>query len=247
MSKNLIEVGKVLKIFRYPVKGMRGNSLDKAHLGWYGGEGAREYALTSPKDVRSGRPWLTGRLVPELIGYEAKYENDHYVKNVEVQVITPDGKSLQLSSNELKRNFFKLFGKDVQILKLSTGCFDSLAISLISDSTTRSIGESVGLALDPRRFRPNLYIEITNNEFSSESDWLGRGLFFGNREKVSKIRLLKDNVRCVMVNIDPDTQEKSAAVLKEVTKYRDSKAGVYGSTEQIGEIRVGDSIYLSEN
>ncbi len=246
MKNNFIEVGVVKKIFRYPVKGLRGNSLDKVFLGWYGFEGDRQYAITSPSDISSGRPWMTGRLVPEIISYQANYENGKFDKSAKVLITTPKGKTLSLDSEELKNEFAELFGIDVQILKLSTGCFDSLTISLISDKTLLSIGENIGMPLNPRRFRPNVYIEMTHPDFSSEDEWLGKGLRFGTRDTVAKIRLLKENVRCVMINIDPETQEKSPVILKAVTNNRKSKAGVYGSTEQTGEIRVGDSIYLSE-
>jgi uncharacterized protein YcbX len=42
-----IKIGEVAALFRYPVKSMRGETLEVADLGWHGIDGDRRLALQS--------------------------------------------------------------------------------------------------------------------------------------------------------------------------------------------------------
>src|SRR5438105_4639735 len=48
--------------------------------------------------------------------------------------------------------------------------------------------------------------------------------------------------RCVMVNIDPDTGEKDARVMKAVVRLNSNNAGVYGTVVCRGQIHVGQTV-----
>jgi len=61
-----IAIGHVEAIFRYPVKSMRGERLEVAHLGWHGVSGDRRFAFRRMDD-RSGFPWLTASKLPDLL------------------------------------------------------------------------------------------------------------------------------------------------------------------------------------
>jgi hypothetical protein len=50
-----MEIGHIEAIFRYPVKSMRGESLDAATLGWHGLEGDRRLAFRRLEE-RGGFP-----------------------------------------------------------------------------------------------------------------------------------------------------------------------------------------------
>ncbi|MCB9009098.1 MAG: MOSC domain-containing protein [Ardenticatenaceae bacterium] len=63
---------------------------------------------------------------------------------------------------------------------------------------------------------------------------------FGNQADGLRLRLNRRIQRCVMINIDPETSDKEPAVLKKtVTQTRQNCAGVFGSTERPGNIRLG--------
>jgi hypothetical protein len=49
-----------------------------------------------------------------------------------------------------------------------------------------------------------------------------------------------------MINVDPDTTERDAAVLKAVARERDTCLGVYGTTVQPGPVAVGDPVVLED-
>jgi uncharacterized protein YcbX len=58
-----IKIGEVAGLFRYPVKSMRGETLEVADLGWHGLDGDRRLAFRRGDD-RGGFPWLPDRQGP---------------------------------------------------------------------------------------------------------------------------------------------------------------------------------------
>ena len=74
--------------------------------------------------------------------------------------------------------------------------------------------------------------------------WLGGTLLFGNGERSPAVRVTAHDVRCMMINLDPDTSAQDARVLKTVVRVNRNNAGVYGTAVQTGTIRVGDPVRL---
>jgi hypothetical protein len=48
----------------------------------------------------------------------------------------------------------------------------------------------------------------------------------------------------MIVNLDPEQAVQDPAVLREIAQSRDNRAGLYGSVEALGPVRVGDPVYL---
>jgi uncharacterized protein YcbX len=55
--------------------------------------------------------------------------------------------------------------------------------------------------------------------------------------------MLRD-VRCVMLNLDPETAASTPEILKAVVRTNQNCAGVYGSTLRSGIISEGDGVFL---
>lgn len=144
-------VGNVAEIWRYPVKSMAGEPLERADVSWHGVAGDRRWAFVRDDVPRSGFPWLTIRERSELVLYRPRIVDDTHTL-----VRTPDGEELDVLELGLGR-----------AIKLDRGAFDSAPLSLI---TTRSVG-----AYDVRRFRPNLVIESD----ATEDEWIGAELTAG--------------------------------------------------------------------
>lgn len=238
-------IGHVIEIFRYPVKGMRGESIPEAELWWTGLRGDRRFAFMNPEDNRSGFPWFTGRRAAEMVRYEAGWVGAELDGGPDiVWVKSPSGRQFYLGDAELAMDLEGLFSRPPQLVRFNRGCFDAMPVSVISRQTIRGIGVAVGAKLDRRRFRPNLVLDIVAELGETEDDWLGRALKFGDREESPVIRLNRKNARCAMITIDPETGNKLPQVLKYVAQVRDECVGVYGSAEVTGAIRAGDPVYL---
>src|SRR6478672_4571360 len=88
-----IQVGEIEALFRYPVKSMRGESLDAAELGWHGLDGDRRLAFRRVDD-RSGFPWLTASKLPELLLFAPQRCEDGAQGDLPTHIRTPDGEEM---------------------------------------------------------------------------------------------------------------------------------------------------------
>jgi len=79
-----------------------------------------------------------------------------------------------------------------------------------------SPGDEVGVNLDRRRFRANIVLETRDREVFLEDRWVGGTLVFGNSEPRPAVTVTARDLRCVMVNLDPDTATKDARVMRTV-------------------------------
>ncbi len=60
------------------------------------------------------------------------------------------------------------------------------------------------------------------------------------------VSVLERDPRCVMITLDPDTGEKTSAILKKVAQAHDGMAGVYGAVMVEGMLRKGDPVEVLE-
>src|SRR5207237_7774459 len=98
-----------------------------------------------------------------------------------------------------------------------------------------------GIKSAKRRFRANVYLYLTSSGGFAESDFVGRSLRIGSKVVVS---VLERDPRCMMITLDPDTGEKTPAILKQVAQAHEGMAGVYGAVLIEGTIRKGDAVEL---
>ena len=87
-------------------------------------------------------------------------------------------------------------------------------------------------------------LETRDREPFLEDWWVGGTLVFGDREPRPAVSVTVRDVRCMMINLDPDTGTQDARVLKTVVRLNKNNAGVYGTVVQTGTIRVGDLVSL---
>jgi uncharacterized protein YcbX len=161
-------------------------------------------------------------------------------------VRTPDGKEYELRSNELREDVSGRYGSEVELMNLKHGIFDEAAVSVISLSTVAGIERECGRDLDLRRFRPNILIETDSVEPFAEDNWVGATLMFGEGNSAAAVRVAMKDERCVMVNLDPDTAESDARVMKTIVRLNQNYAGVYGTVVRTGELRVGQVVIVGE-
>jgi uncharacterized protein YcbX len=92
--------------------------------------------------------------------------------------------------------------------------------------------------------RANIVLETTDPEPFLEDGWVGGTLLFGDDESPPAVSVTAQDERCVMVNIDPDTGEKDARVMKAVVRLNSNNAGIYGTVVRRGPIHVGQTVSL---
>lgn len=237
-----MEIGIVKELYRYPVKSMKGEAIEKSHVYWYGLDGDRQAAFVRG-DNQSKFPWLTGRQIGQILQYEPYFTQPNNVLGSPIHVRTPTGQEFPLTSPTLKQELAKAYGHPISLINIGRGIFDTLALSLMSTATANALSQQMGQPLNPDRFRQNIIIETFDNVPFAEEGWLGRRLQFG--ERGAQIRLNERIQRCAMITIDPETAVRNPAILKMVAQNRNNCVGVAASTEKVGMIQVGDVIRLS--
>jgi uncharacterized protein YcbX len=243
------EIGQIKSLFRYPVKSMAGLRLDRAVMGWHGLNGDRRFAFRRLAD-QSGFPWLSASRLPELLLYTpfGEAEVDH---DLPTHVRTPDGAELALNSEELNDEISRRHGNPVQLMQLKHGIFDDATVSVINAATIRAVEREAGRPLDVLRFRPNIVIESESEEPFAEDNWVGKTLRFGTDDtrfgaddNAPAVSITMRDLRCVMINLDPESAEADSNVMKAALRLNTNYAGVYATVIRSGVLRVDQKIYL---
>jgi uncharacterized protein YcbX len=223
---------------------MAGVPIDSANLGWHGLQGDRRFAFRRTA-TRSGFPWLSASRLNELILHHPFGASEHD-PSLPTHVRTPDGRELELFSIELRAALSASHGEDLELMRLDHGIFDEAPLSVISAVTIREIERQAGRHLDLRRFRPNVIFETTGAEPFHEDTWVGKTLMFGDQPDAPAVTVTLRDKRCVMLNIDPDTAENDANIMKTTVRLNGNYAGVYGTVVREGRAAVGQTLWLKD-
>jgi len=250
-------VGKVDSLWRYPVKSMRGEELDEAFAGFSGVYGDRLFAFKSSASPK-GFPYLTAREQQRLLQYRPHFRDpDKAARPINlaeaesmganpvsadpselmVDVETPDGRTLAIDDPALTDVV------QLTLMRSERALTDCRPVSIFSLQSARQLAEETGTSLDKRRFRANVYVDLTSAQGFGENEFVGRSLRIGPKVVVT---ILERDPRCVMITLDPDTGEKTPAILKKVAQAHEGMAGVYGAVMVEGMLHKGDSVELLE-
>jgi uncharacterized protein YcbX len=254
-------IGKVDSVWRYPVKSMRGEELDEAFAGFSGIYGDRLFAFRSSASPK-GFPYLTAREQRRLLQYRPRFRypdkasrpinlteaesmgaNPVWADPSElmVDVETPDEQTLAIDDPAL----IDLLRADIDrkhqltLMQSQRAMTDCRPVSIFSLQSARQLGEETGTPVDKRRFRANVYVDFASAQGFAENEFVGRSVRIGPKVVVT---VLERDARCVMITLDPDTGEKTPAILKKVAQAHEGMAGVYGAVMVEGMLHKGDSV-----
>ena len=256
-------VGKVESVWRYPVKSMRGEELDKIFAGFSGIYGDRLFAFKSSASPK-GFPYLTAREQRRLLQYRPRFRySDKAAQPINlteaesmganpvsadpselmVDVETPDGKALAIDDPALMEMLRADIDQKHQLtlMRSERALTDCRPVSIFSLQSARQLTEETGTPIDKRRFRANVYVDLASDNGFGENELVGRSLKIGSKVIV---RVLERDARCAMITLDPDTSERTPAVLKKVAQAHEGTAGVYGAVIVEGMLHKGDSVEL---
>lgn len=230
-------VGRVVGLWRYPVKSMAGESLTEVDVSWHGLAGDRRWAFVRNDALLSGFPWLTLRECEDMCRYRPSFVEPARPDKSRTVVRTPSGVAFDIADSALGA---ALSPSGLRVIKHDLGIFDTFPLSVITTQTIIRLGEMVGAELDIQRFRPNILVEAVDDVPFSEDGWVGSVLRIGGL----RMRVDKRDGRCVIITIDPMTSERNSAILGAVVRNRQGCLGVYGSTVEPGRVEVSDFVHI---
>jgi uncharacterized protein len=258
-------IGKVDSLWRYPVKSMRGEELDEAFAGFSGVYGDRLFAFRSSASPK-GFPYLTAREQQRLLQYRPRFRYPDKaarpinlteaesmganplsadLSELMVDVETPDRNTLAIDDPALMDMLRRDIDQKHQLtlMRSERAMTDCRPVSIFSLQSARQLADETGTPMDKRRFRANVYVDLASAGGFAENKFVGRSVRIGPKVVVS---VLERDPRCVMITLDPDTGEKTPAILKKVAQAHDGMAGVYGAVMVEGMLHKGDPVEVLE-
>jgi uncharacterized protein len=206
------------EIWRYPVKSMAGERLERAELTLDGVAGDRVLLV---RDARGHV--VTARARPLLLGHHPRLEADG-----EPSV---DGESWR--SPRSAQAVEIAAGQGARLVRADPESrFDVLPLLVATDGAIAAFG------YDGRRLRPNLV--IAGVEGLAERAWEGRQLRVGD----ALIAMEDLRRRCVMTTFDPDTLDQDVGVLRGIQRDFGGLLALNCFVVRPARIAVGDPVEL---
>ena len=237
--------------------------MEEIFVGYAGVYGDRLFAFVSDGNPK-GFPYFTGRDERQMILYRARFrdpasaagpsnrrqaeENGAWplppmAAELMVDVETPDGDVFAIDDPGLINSLRARIEHhhEIKLLRAGRALTDCAPVSVFSLETVRQLEKESGTTISKRQFRANIYLDLPELAGFAEDKFVGRSLRVGSKVVVT---ITKRDGRCMMITLDPETAEKSPAILKTVAQKHDGKAGVYGAVLAEGMVRKGDPVEL---
>lgn len=114
-------------------------------------------------------------------------------------------------------------------------------LSLINLESVRALEARMGTPLDPLRFRANLYVDGV--PAWAEFSWVGREIRIGE----ATLRIPARIPRCAATSVDPETGERTVNVVKGLrAAYGHYDMGVYAEVIHGGRVAIGDTVVVPD-
>ena len=249
---------RVIAIARHPVKSLHGELLAEAELEGDGLSGDRCFGIRD----EANRKILTGRREPALLMASSRLTWDS-----RLEITLPDGAVVVGEGPETNAALSHWLGRPVSLVdaredppaesemfqdplddssdilswQMPGGRYvDAFPLLVV---TTASLRQGASLHSegnwDPRRFRPNLLIDVPGEGWIEDS-WCGQILSFGQAE----IELVQPCERCTMVTRPQDGLDRDLDIYRALLRRHNGTFGVWARISAPGTVRVGDEVEL---
>ncbi|HZO82261.1 MAG TPA: MOSC N-terminal beta barrel domain-containing protein [Candidatus Binataceae bacterium] len=124
--------------------------------------------------------------------------------------------------------------------------FDSAAVHVLASGSVMHMKRLCGpnSVLDPRRFRPNIFVDTGGDSGGFvEDEWLDGVLEVGAEVKITA---MQPALRCVMTTHAQSELPRDLAILRTAAQHHKAKLGVFASIGAPGTVRVGDAVVLAK-
>ena len=225
-------VGRVAEIWRYPVKSMGGERLDRADCDRRGVDGDRWWAVVGADGkLGSGKTTRRFRRMPGLLHLTAATGDDGVPA-----VLFPDGRRGAVDDPATAEWVAEVVGEAVTLRAEGTVThFDDSPLHLVTTAEMAGLHRELvgGMQIEPRRFRPNLVIDATGPLRDGARYAIGDRLV---------IAIGIPTERCVMTTMTQPGLDFAPGILKHLEHHHDGCFGLYASIESPGPVTVGDAV-----
>lgn len=242
-------MAEIVSIYRYPVKGLSPQALASVHVeagetlpfdrAWAIENGPSGFDPAAPRHMRKIAFLMlmrNARLAALATSFDAAARTLTVRRDGE---IVAEGSLESADGRRALEAFFDAYAADelrgpARIVSAPGHAFTDTAskcLSLINLATVRDIERTLGAAVDPLRFRGNLYVD--GLPAWAEFDWLGRTVNAGGVAFEAFARI----DRCAATNVNPQTAERDLTLPASLLKaYGHPDCGIYLRVTTGGEL-----------
>jgi len=242
--------GSIQSLWRYPVKSMLGEEIDRSTVTERGFVGDRAYALVDASDgkvvsAKNPRKW------PRM--YECRAELDEPPRRVWIRL--PGGDVIAADDPNAATVLSRILGREVALETVagatpvleelwlegspdgqavtdeqialgspSGSFFDYAVIHLVTTATLERLSELYPQGrFDPRRFRPNVLVSVAAEQTGFvENGWIGKTLALGDSVR---LRVTDPCPRCVMTTLAQEDLPPDAGILRTAARHNSVVGG----------------------
>lgn len=237
-------LGVVNQLWRYPASSLAGERLDAITVGTANVDGDRLFGLVDASDGEIARPdreakWHKVPLIHTRLSEDRRLE-----------VAVPGGGWLPAPDPESDRAVSAFLGFEASIRPFGrentvTGYAGPLTAARYAKApihllTTASLARLKALhpqgVPDPRRFRPNIVVDMEPVEGSfPETEWIGRKLAIGDLQ----LTVSEPCRRCGFTIIAQDGFDNDPGILRNLVRHNAHHLGVYCTVDRPARIAIG--------
>jgi uncharacterized protein len=255
-SSMTVENPRLQAIYRYPVKGLSPEPLERTALAVCETLPAdRLYAIENgPSGFDPAAPrhqpkqrYLMLMRNERLARLRTRFHDASHILTIEAEgreaargdLRTPAGRAAI-------EHFFARFCADElrgapRVLSAPGFSFSDVArkvVSIINLASVAALEDVLGRPVHPLRFRGNVY--VTGWPAWHELDLVGQEIAIGTS---ARLKIVKRIVRCAATNVDPDTAVRDLSIPETLMRrFGHADCGVYGEVVEAGEIALRDEL-----
>jgi hypothetical protein len=252
----------IAAIYRYPVKGLSAEKLQRVSLtqGQCLPHDRRfAIALASTRFDPERPQWLAKTHFVMLMRDEklARLRTRFDAASGELSLDHPDGRTLRadLTEDQGRQAVGEFLGdflgpgveRPLRVVEAPGHAFADARrkpdattdqyVSLINLASIAALEGVMGAAIDPLRFRANVYFE--GAPAWSELDWLGRDIGLG----ATRLSVIAAITRCAATQVNPATAERDLDIIAALQRgFGHNLMGIYAEVVVGGDIAVGDAL-----
>jgi uncharacterized protein YcbX len=229
--------GEVKQLWRYPIKGLRGESLRSALIDFDGMAGDRLLELKEPGGDKS----VWGGSHPKMMAWEAAYPAQCGCADAaagDPVVYEPSGAAWAADDAALPARLAESIdaGKGVELRKVKR---EYGRVLVVFEASVRKLGEQLGREVEALRFRPNVIVDADLDPFAEVDLEPGLAIRLGGNE----FTLQKPCERCVLPSWDPNgANVRDKELHRHIVTELGNHFGIYLRISDTAQVAVGDPI-----
>lgn len=225
---------KVELVARYPVKALRGESIEVIELDDRGVVGDRRWALRAENGkFGSGKSTRRFTHMPRLLEMSSRV-----LWGIHTVVELPDGREYATVDPKVHEAVSEIVGSPVTLVEeAEISHLDDSPVHLLTRASLRWMTEQVGGdEVDWQRLRPNILIDC-DGDSRLEDDWIGRIVEIGTAE----VEITGLAVRCAVIGHAVDGKPNRPELLAALSDH-DLTLGAYAKVIRPGVVGTGDPL-----